>query len=354
VTISPNDLVATLSTVGLNSKASAIVAKATALTFPQATLIEVPSLDHAIKLGPAGGNEILILGEIDRATIQRATSATDAMGLPRWAVVILGGVVPPDSDEVAFISEENWKPQWVAEILTMAARAHILKRENARLRGDLSTVGRRISHDLRSPLSGIYTSCEAINEILAGQTDQHSELTKAILASTDEVIQIIDQVSFVLKASADTTPRQTVAMSEVVFWALQSTESALARKGASVIQPPDWPTVEGVAAWLEIIWLNLIRNALQHTKVCTQIKIGWRPDAPGRFLFWVENGGPIAPQRSAKLLHPFHLLHQIDAPRGLGLPIVQRLTELQGGTSGYELSAGGVRFFFTLPAAKIV
>jgi K+-sensing histidine kinase KdpD len=32
-----------------------------------------------------------------------------------------------------------------------------LERENARLRGDLLTIGSRISHDLRTPLGGIMT-----------------------------------------------------------------------------------------------------------------------------------------------------------------------------------------------------
>lgn len=351
---SPHDPVTSLTAVGLNTLASAIVAEAAVLAFPQIALLAVPSLDEAIKRARPGRTEIIILGEVDRTAIQRATSVTDASGLPRWAVVILSSAPPTDFGVATFIAEENWKPRWVAEILIMAARAHRLERENARLRGDLSTVGRRISHDLRSPLSGIYTGCEAINEIFAGQTDQHAELTKAIIASTDELIQIIERVSFVLKASADITPLEKVTMSEAVFWALQSTESALARKGFSIIQPPDWPDVEGVAAWLEIIWLNLIRNAIEHTKGGTQIEIGWSRADDGCLLFWVENNGEIIPQRAAKLLHPFHLLYQADAPRGLGLPIVQRLVELQGGTSGCQLSATCVRIYFTLPAAKTI
>ena len=43
-------------------------------------------------------------------------------------------------------------------------------------------------------------------------------------------------------------------------------------------------------------------------------------------------------------------LHEPDAAHGLGLSIVQRLMELQGGHCGYEPRLeGGSRFYFTLP-----
>jgi len=43
-------------------------------------------------------------------------------------------------------------------------------------------------------------------------------------------------------------------------------------------------------------------------------------------------------------------LHQSGSARGLGLPAVRRLVELQGGSCGYLPEASGAKFFFTLPA----
>ncbi len=46
----------------------------------------------------------------------------------------------------------------------LAARHEKLLRENDRLRGDLLTIARRFSHDLRTPLGGIISADEAIIE----------------------------------------------------------------------------------------------------------------------------------------------------------------------------------------------
>src|SRR5262249_25927336 len=67
--------------------------------------------------------------------------------------------------------------------------------------------------------------------------------------------------------------------------------------------------------------------------------------------FWVRDHGPDVPAEQRKLLfHPFHRLHELDSANGLGLSIVQRLVELQGGRCGYESAAGGgACFYFALP-----
>ena len=119
----------------------------------------------------------------------------------------------------------------------------------------------------------------------------------------------------------------------------------------TVDQPADWPVVPGVPAWLELVWGNLLANALAHAGAERRIELGWT-EAPGGWRFSVEDRGPgVAPRVVGSLFQPFHLLHRPNAPRGWGLPIVQRLVEMQGGSCGYEPRAGGgARFFFTLPA----
>ncbi len=342
-----------LLSVGLSAKARSVSAEAATLAFPQFTLTDVAKVEEALRAKPVSGVQILLIGDVDQTSFDLAAAAVDSSGLKRWGIVNFGACVSKNSSVTAGPAEEDLRPQWISQIFKMTARAHELERENARLRGDLSTVGRRISHDMRSPLSGIYTSCEAINEILGEHTSDHTELTKAIITSTDDQLHIIERVSFLLKASAEQSASEVVPMAEVVFRALQSTESAMARKGVSVTQPSSWPQVQGNAAWLEVIWLNLLRNALQHSTDGTRIEIGWSADATGQHQFWIENSGQVNPRRVGKLFHPFHLLHQPDAPRGLGLSIVQRLVDLQEGTCGCETSAaGGTRFFFTLPPGK--
>ena len=244
-----------------------------------------------------------------------------------------------------------------AELAQNAATRDItqaqLLQENARLRGDLLTVAMRISHDLRTPLGGIVNTGELLKEILAEKEPAAAELTESLFSSVDEISRLIGQIRFVTKASAEPKPKEPIKMDTLVSGVLQRLESRILKKHATVAGPDAWPEVNGVADWLEFIWWNLLANALQHAGEKPRIKLNWQKEKAG-FRFQVcDNGGGVSLEKRGKLFQPFHSLHETDSTGGLGLSIVQRLVELQGGNCGYEpLPAGGSLFFFTLPADK--
>jgi signal transduction histidine kinase len=222
--------------------------------------------------------------------------------------------------------------------------------ENARLRGDLLTLAQRFSHDLRTPLGGIVSGAEAIKELLAAHDPSAVPLADSLLSSADEMAQLIKQVSFLARASANPIPKTSVHMAEAVFPALQRLESRILKRRATVVEPPSWPVVSGVLAWLEVIWWHFIANALKHGPEDCRIELGWS-SGNGTLRFWAEDSGPGVPETLRdKLFWEFHKLHETRNVPGLGLSIVQRLVELQGGSCGHERPAGGgARFFFTLP-----
>jgi K+-sensing histidine kinase KdpD len=223
-----------------------------------------------------------------------------------------------------------------------------LARENARLRGDLLTVARRISHDLRTPLGGIVATSEVLKEVLAENKPSRASLVAPIFDSTDEIKKLIERVSFILKASVNPIHKEPMKMGEVVCRVLQRLESKILKKNAVVAEPSSWPEVNGVFPWLEVVWWNLLANALQFGK--DRIELGWQKEND-ELQFWIcDNGTGVPMEKRGKLFQPFHTLHEPDATHGLGLSIVQRLMELQGGRCGYEpRPEGGSRFYFILP-----
>jgi signal transduction histidine kinase len=228
-----------------------------------------------------------------------------------------------------------------------------LLQENARLRGDLLTIASRVSHDLRTPLGGIINTGELLKEILTEKEPAMTSLTDSLFTSVDEMSKLIGQIRFLTKASADPKSKERVDMAGIISTVFQRLESRILKKTATVIQPDSWPEVDGVADWLEFIWWNLVVNALQHAGQKPTIKLNWQQEKNGFRFHICDNGNGISPERSKKLFQPFHSLHEPESTSGLGLSIVQRLVELQGGNCGYEaLPGGGSRFFFTLPADK--
>jgi len=138
-----------------------------------------------------------------------------------------------------------------------------LARENARLRGDLLTIAHRISHDLRTPLGGISMTGEMLKELLQDGQPVSPSAINPVFDSTDEVMRLIERVSFLIKASIMPVPSEPVKMGDVVFQVVEKLERKIIQKNATVSQPASWPEVNGVPAWLRVIWTNLLANPLQ-------------------------------------------------------------------------------------------
>jgi len=269
----------------------------------------------------------------------------EAAAAPRCAVVVLGREI---SDLAETVLPEDWNPPLLARVFRSALLELCLIRENARLRGDLKTVARRISQLMRTPLGCIYTTSGIFKELPVGDQEMILNMAGVIKESAGEISQIVDRVSFVLKASADPIAPTRVDMGGIVTTVLNQLEKDLQKADARVTIPTAWPEVAGVASWLIAVWSNLIRNAFQHGGPSAKIHLKWEPI--GEFIrFSVTDQGPGIPEgRMAGLFTPFEKLHGVHVA-GLGLTFVQRLVALQGGECGYENNAGaGASFYFTL------
>jgi signal transduction histidine kinase len=326
--------VPSLALVSREPAALRVAGEAAMMAFGSAALRHFADWEDA-RRAPAGpAPEVLVLAP--GAGAERAAAAMDAEGLPRWAVVAWDG---------------TGDPAQLAPRLRTAADLHRLRRENARLRGDLAAVGVRIAHDLRAPLSGVVTAAHFLEELLKGEGSPHAPMVRPILESSDELVALLRRISLWANATSGRTNRKRASAGPAAWTALQGFERAIAAQGARLTQPPSWPEVEADHAWLEMIWSQLVANALRYGGPAPQIELGWEREG-AELRFWVRDHGRGVPAAKLPgLFYPFHRLHETNAPRGLGLPIVRRLVELQGGRCGHRVPpGGGAEFFFTLPA----
>ncbi len=315
------------------------LAGAVAGAFPLAVSTLIPDLATAMAHPACTGLELLLIAPEERAGGTSPEDLLDAENLPRWAVLHFGG-------EPGSIPQDGWMKDQLIALLQQSVARHALNRDNARLRGELLTMARRVSHDLRTPLGGIIATVDMLAETIPSASDA----TKPVFSSIEEITKIITRTSFLLKAIAQPLPRKTLNMGTAAHEAILRLERPIYQKQATIHQPVAWPTVEGVAPWLELIWWNLIHNALKHTGSTQIITLGWEKESDGH-RFWIRDAGPGLPaQPSREVFWPFHLLHDPNATHGLGLPIVRRLTQLQGGRCGHTPEpGGGSLFYFTLP-----
>jgi len=317
--------------------------KAVRETWPWAQVVFVSSVSEALKHSGTG-SQLLVLGGPDEAEVGLAAQTLDGGDLPRWAVVCLGRG-PAELAET--VPPEDWNTAVLARAFRGALLQHELLRENLQLRGDLKTISRRIAHDSRTPLGCILTVCELLKDLPPENAESLKENTEVIRSSTNELSNLVDRLSFMLRATLDPTPTTVFAMGTAVEQVLQDLQPEIEASGKKVRQPAHWPEAEGVPLWVETVWANLIRNALVHGTKSGAIQLGWNREGE-MIRFWVSSQGQVPTAIQPRLFRRFHQLHQ-QPSAGLSLSFSERLIALQGGRCGFEPAEENRSvFFFTL------
>jgi two-component system, OmpR family, sensor histidine kinase KdpD len=111
--------------------------------------------------------------------------------------------------------------------------------------------------------------------------------------------------------------------------------------------------VEVDAAMVERIVENLLANAVRHTPPESRIWIRVRSEAGGGVVVVEDDGPGVPPEQRLEIFEPFHQASaQNDSGGvGVGLALVARFAELQGGRAWVEEGEhGGASFRVWLPA----
>jgi two-component system sensor histidine kinase KdpD len=188
---------------------------------------------------------------------------------------------------------------------------------------------RSVSHDLRSPLTAILTTAEALRV----DPSEREPLAAAIIEEAKRLSRLIDNLLDLSRLEADAAephPSMT-SVEEVVRAAID--ELALPAESFKVAIDADLPPVRADAAQLQRAFANLLENAVRHS--------GGHPvsvrarDVGGRILLRVVDRGPGIPQaQRERIFEPFYRSGTAATGHrgsGLGLAIVRGFIEANGG-----------------------
>lgn len=104
---------------------------------------------------------------------------------------------------------------------------------------------------------------------------------------------------------------------------------------------------------VERIVENLLANAVRHTPPDARIWVRVQSEAGGEVIVVEDDGPGIPPEQRQKIFEPFHQAAARDqtAGVGVGLALVARFAELQGGRAWVEDGEhGGASFHVWLPS----
>jgi two-component system sensor histidine kinase KdpD len=207
-----------------------------------------------------------------------------------------------------------------------------------------------VSHDLRAPLAAI----AALADVLQERTDRLSEADArtALAHIKDSAVEVMTTLTNLLDVGRLSAGVVQVAVEPVDVTAL--IERTLGRfddgRHAFEIDLAE-VTAYGDGVLIERVLENLFRNALVHTPEGSTLFVRCC-DEPDGVLVEVADNGPGIPDDAKRTI--FHLYETGPTKRptglGIGLWLVRRLTELQGGfVTAVDRPGGGAAFHVVLP-----
>jgi len=218
-----------------------------------------------------------------------------------------------------------------------------------------------ISHDLRTPLSAVYTTLELIG---AGAYGQLSDLGNTrISRAEDNLRHTIDLINDLLDLEKMEAGRIELRIAEVSLLPLLqrcvAAVAALAESRSIEVELPEQDiSLEADDGRIARVVINLLGNAIKFSPEHSSVKIGIET-SPSAVKVTVADRGPGIPDSYKDFI--FERYRQIPSEQksgsaaepqgtGLGLAICKAIIDAHGGTIGVESRAGaGSTFWFTLP-----
>ncbi len=265
----------------------------------------------------------------------------------------LDGSLPPEQFEVF---------RTFAALISLALDRETLARDHERARLDAegerlkSTLLRSISHDLRTPLSGISGAASALlNEPSNYDSESRHQLVRSIYEESTWLSRVVENLLSLtrLEGGGVQVTRQMEVVDEVVASAIEHSRSRLNGRALHSSLPGTVSVAPMDARLMEQVLVNLIDNAVKHTPDDTEIHLDV-VEREGLLSFTVRDNGPGIPAAvQPRLFELFTSGYRgSDSKRGvgLGLAICKTIVEAhEGRIAAWNADEGGAVVQVELP-----
>ncbi len=231
------------------------------------------------------------------------------------------------------------------------AQQSSLQMESERLRNSLLSA---ISHDLRTPLTGLVGLADALRLTQPPLTAQQGAIAEQVREHAQHLRSLVENLLDMarLQSGRVALHRQWNSLEELIGVCLRTMGTALGTRQVRVHLAPDFPLMEFDASLMERVLCNLLENAAKFTPPDSHIDISASAE-PGKVLIWIDDDGPGLPSgREEEIFEKFERGDKESATPGvgLGLAICRAIVQAHGGSiRGANRPGGGARFLLELP-----
>ena len=282
-----------------------------------------------------------------RRTYQTEKRYVRANGELLWALLNVTMVADAEGLPLHFVGQVQDITQLKRDEAELRQQADELARSNQ----ELDEFAYIASHDLKTPLRGIDNLSKWIEEDASGSLSEtsreHLRKLRQRIARLERLLDDLLQYSRAGHQLGDLTPIQTAPLVRFVV------EMLAPPAGFVVNVADDLPRIKTHKAPLELVFRNLIDNAIKHHDR-SEGQIDVSAVVQGRFAeFSVSDDGPGIPSDyHVRIFRMFQTLKPRDELEGsgMGLAVVKKVVERQGGKVTIESHNGrGTTFRFTWP-----
>lgn len=237
----------------------------------------------------------------------------------------------------------------------VASKRLLAEAETEKMRANLL---RAISHDLRSPLTGIIGNSLTYLEHQDSLTNDEKEtLVRNIYDASSWLVNMVENLLTVthIRNHSLTISTREESVEEVVAEALQRIEKRHPDCSIHVSVPEDFVMIPMDAFLIEQVTVNLLENALLHSGTDAPIDF-IAENYPDYVSFTIRDYGNGIPKH--KLEHLFEDSYYSDpladaqTGMGIGLVICKTIITAHHGTITGHNHSDGAEFIFTLPKRK--
>ena len=304
----------------------------------------------------------LLLPILEGGLIALLLSLVLAFALSRWVadplqqVVVAARNYPKGSEEMKPVSPRG--PREVQD-LTRAFNS-MVKRVNSTQRSQRDFVA-NVSHELKTPLTSVQGFAQAILDGTADTPEARKQAAQIIYDEAGRMhrmaLDLLDLARF--EAGTADLKMSSVDMGPLLRGVIEKFALQAQKAGVNlqVDVPSDLPLLIGDGDRLAQVFTNLVDNALKYTPTKGHVTLS-AANVGNEMELSITDTGEGVPDEA--LPHLFDRFYQVDPSRaggekhgaGLGLAIVQEITQAHGGRISVRSQAGhGTTFVIHLPLA---
>jgi PAS domain S-box-containing protein len=196
-----------------------------------------------------------------------------------------------------------------------------------------------VSHELRSPLNGIKSWTHVLENLLHDASAPVRRALAGIMIGVEHQVRLIEDLLDVTRAMSGTLGlvKHPMAILPVLVDAVEAMRAVAIEKDLRIVTEYDLGEREmhGDPDRVRQVFANLLTNALKFTPPGGTIHVAARVEGDMACIEVRDSGVGIAPEFVPYLFDPFRQAEGSSNRRqeglGLGLALVQRLSELHGG-----------------------